>query len=626
MKNAPKPSHSHFLALFFFLLASAFLRAQSPLPPELPPDGGGPWTPHPEAHGECVPAALREVIEAQLAFHMDSLQRVGLLPTADARQVMSLQWPVMAHPDLGWHGYSAISNFVDQQTTSAILDYNCGNRTYDGHRGLDIFSWPFAWWMMEQDLVEVIAAAPGTILSKFDGNSSYSCDWNGNQNWNAVYILHADGSVAWYGHLKENSLTKKPLGASVEAGEYLGIMASSGRSSGPHLHLEVYRQAPYTFSNLIDPYTGACNSLNINSWWADFQPYRVPTLNSILTHSQPMEFGCPTINEKPYFRKRFSPGATIYFGRYFRDQLEGHVSVHRIRRPNGTIYQEWSHTSPGTYNASWWWNSFTLGTNAPSGAWTYEAEYQGKTLVETFYYGVPYTCQSVLSASALEICDGESVTLSVTGTEGTSPYVYTWNMAELTGQGGTVSPPVTSTYTVTVSDHFGCSPGQASVTVQVKPLPDIGVSEVSGTLLSEQSDAAWQWLDCEEGWAALANETGAAFTPAVSGRYAVRVDLSGCVDTSDCVELLVTALDQTIGPDALKVFPNPSRDIIRVVAPGGQGLGFLILSDLLGRPVRTAWLSPTGETTISLEGLPSGIYLLTQRGESVGTRVLVRKE
>lgn len=615
-----------YLVLVLLLACSSARTVSAQSPPEMAPQGGGSWSPDPEEHGDCVPPALREAIEAQLAYHRDSLARTGLLPPSDARAGVSLQWPVRAREELGWPGYFGISNFVDQQTTSDILEYHCGNRTYDGHRGVDIFSWPFAWWLMEEDLVEVVAAAAGIILSKFDGNSSYSCDWNGNQNWNAVYILHADGSVAWYGHLKENSLTNKPLGAAVEAGEYLGVMASSGRSSGPHLHLEVYRQSPYTFSNLIDPYSGACNSLNTNAWWADAQPYRAPTLNAILTHSQPMEFGCPTVNEKTYFSKRFSPGATIYFGRYFRDQLAGDVSVHRIRRPNGTIYQEWSHTSPGTYNASWWWNSFNLGMSGPFGEWTYEAEYLGQTLSQKFYFGVPYACAAMLEATSLQICQGESVTLSAQGSLGTTPYIYTWNTAVIKGSGGIVTPSETTTYAVTVSDHFGCSPGEALVTVQVAPRPDNGVLQEGGTLRSLQPDAEWQWLDCLDGWQAIPDATDIAFTPSVGGEYAVRVDLQGCVDTSECVEFLLSALDHPATPGTLQVFPNPAGNVLRIMGLPGTEPGALTLFDVLGRPVREAYLPAGQEISLPLDGLPSGMYILEHRGISRLARVQVRKQ
>src|SRR5258706_5142025 len=107
--------------------------------------------------------------------------------------------------------------------------------------------------MDDQDVV-ITAGAPGVIPNRADGNADRSCaalETNG--DWNAVYVSHADGSVAWYGHLKKDSLTPKQVGDAVVAGEYLGIMGSSGFSTGPHLHLELYDAS----GALVDPFKAA---------------------------------------------------------------------------------------------------------------------------------------------------------------------------------------------------------------------------------------------------------------------------------------------------------------------------------------------------------------------------------
>src|SRR5215510_13083944 len=104
---------------------------------------------------------------------------------------------------------------------------------------------------MDHDQVAAVAAADGIILAKDDGNYDRSCSLTG-AAWNAVYVQHADGSVAWYGHLKNGSLTTKAPGALVVQGEFLGIVGSSGNSTGPHLHFEVYDAA----NHLIDPWGG----------------------------------------------------------------------------------------------------------------------------------------------------------------------------------------------------------------------------------------------------------------------------------------------------------------------------------------------------------------------------------
>jgi hypothetical protein len=52
----------------------------------------------------------------------------------------------------------------------------------------------------------------------------------------AVTILHDDGLVTLYGHLSEILVE---IGAPLAAGDALGLMGSSGRSTAPHLHFEV---------------------------------------------------------------------------------------------------------------------------------------------------------------------------------------------------------------------------------------------------------------------------------------------------------------------------------------------------------------------------------------------------
>lgn len=65
---------------------------------------------------------------------------------------------------------------------------------------------------------------------------------------NAVTVRMRDGRYAIYAHLSRISVRK---GGTVRAGTKLGRSGSTGRSTGPHLHLEIRARRPYGAD--IDP-------------------------------------------------------------------------------------------------------------------------------------------------------------------------------------------------------------------------------------------------------------------------------------------------------------------------------------------------------------------------------------
>ncbi|HMQ49653.1 MAG TPA: hypothetical protein PKA00_19325, partial [Saprospiraceae bacterium] len=73
------------------------------------------------------------------------------------------------------------------------------------------------------------------------------------------------------------------------------------------------------------------------------------------------------------------------------------------------------------------------------------------------------------------ICEGESTTLTASGNGGTTPYTYNWSNGLGTNQSITVSPAITNTYTVTVTDANNCFDTD-QVTVFVTPDFTSGIS------------------------------------------------------------------------------------------------------------------------------------------------------
>ena len=348
-----------------------------------PPAGGGEATfDHPLP---CLSEAAHEDIRQQNIRNMEALHLMNAVEERGP-QLVSLDWPLRQAAGYNDPSYYIISNFVDQNTSSgSLLDYNCGSRTYDGHYGTDIVAWPFMWYKQSIGQVEIIAAEAGTIVGKQDGYYDLNCSCTG--TWNAVYVRHSDGSVAWYGHMKNGSLTGKSVGQTVSKGEYLGLVGSSGCSTAPHLHFELYANSAQTI--LQDPFGGACNALNgSTSWWGTQHPYIDTRLLKIMTHdctnlSQPD--GCPSNSYTMCAQNTFAPGATVSFSSHYRQQQSGATANHFIRKPDNSVWQTWNSTPSITYTyGSWWYWYYTLPSNAALGTWTYEVTYSGQTVTHPF--------------------------------------------------------------------------------------------------------------------------------------------------------------------------------------------------------------------------------------------------
>jgi murein DD-endopeptidase MepM/ murein hydrolase activator NlpD len=364
----------------------------------------------------CISDSMHEVIRLQSISNMESLglNNTGAVGASAAQLLAQLNWPLAQAPGFNDPSYYVTSNYVDHDTTSGVRDYNCGTRTYNGHRGTDIALWPFSWHQQITGQVDVVAAQSGIIINKFDGNFDQNCSCVSN-NWNGIIIRHPDGSVAWYGHFKNGSITSKAIGQTVVQGEYLGKVGSSGCSTGPHLHFELYANSDQTI--LVDPYAGTCNSLNGNtSWWSNQKPYAEPNLNKLMTHDcipqQPG--GCPANNDVMCAQNVFSFGDTIRVSASYRDAQAGDLTSFTIRRPNNTVWTSWSHTSPQTYLRSGWYWSRIIPSSEPSGVWTFQASYRGQTATHNFTISSSAPAND-LCANAINISCGQSLSGTTVG-------------------------------------------------------------------------------------------------------------------------------------------------------------------------------------------------------------------
>lgn len=86
---------------------------------------------------------------------------------------------------------------------------------------------------------DVTAARGGIVLELREDTPDIS-SWDYYNQHNYLLIRHEDGTVAFYAHLKQNSI-KMEFGQNVEIGQRVAKSGNSGMTGGkPHLHFGIY--------------------------------------------------------------------------------------------------------------------------------------------------------------------------------------------------------------------------------------------------------------------------------------------------------------------------------------------------------------------------------------------------
>lgn len=104
-----------------------------------------------------------------------------------------------------------------------------------------VFVWPtsgiisqgFKWYHRAID----IANAVGTPILAADAGTVTIVGWPDNSGYgNRVVIDHGNGYITVYGHMSKVHVV---AGQTVKRGDTIGLMGSTGRSTGPHCHFEI---------------------------------------------------------------------------------------------------------------------------------------------------------------------------------------------------------------------------------------------------------------------------------------------------------------------------------------------------------------------------------------------------
>ena len=141
-------------------------------------------------------------------------------------------------------------NFVDLDPGPGTRDWSCGTQTYDGHTGEDSMIRSF----QEKRIgVPVFAAIDGVVIEVSDLLPDEHVYRTMTPVDNHVIVSSLGLLRTVYGHLRKGVLVRP--GQRVVSGQQLGWTASSGHSTGPHLHFTMKLDL-----QVYEPFAGPCRA------------------------------------------------------------------------------------------------------------------------------------------------------------------------------------------------------------------------------------------------------------------------------------------------------------------------------------------------------------------------------
>ena len=200
-------------------------------------------------------------------------------------------------------------------------------------------------------------------------------------------------------------------------------------------------------------------------------------------------------------------------------------------------------------------------------------------------------------------CDS-TITLNLTINQPTSSTMTQTACGSYTLNGQTYTN--SGTYTQVIPNANNCD---STITLNLTIIEVNTTVTASGIVLTAtQSNATYQWIDCDNNDAPIAGVTAQSFTPTQNGNYAVAITANGCTETSDCMPVNSVGIE-SVEQNGWSVYPNPGNGVFMVQGESVNTATIKVMNSL-GQELTPATTFSNNILTIDLGQEASGVYLL----------------
>lgn len=149
---------------------------------------------------------------------------------------------------------------------------------------------------------------------------------------------------------------------------------------------------------------------------------------------------------------------------------------------------------------------------------------------------------------------------------------------------------------------------------------DTSIDVDSNVIQAYAAADSYQWINCSDSLP-INGATGDNYEVSQTGEYAVELSQNGCVDTSECVHVILSGIAQNDCSTGLMVFPNPTTDKVIVDMGKVYKRAEIKIYDESGKLIKSTRIKNQKKVQLDMNGLAAGSYILVI--ESEGKRAMV---
>lgn len=177
---------------------------------------------------------------------------------------------------------------------------------------------------------------------------------------------------------------------------------------------------------------------------------------------------------------------------------------------------------------------------------------------------------------------------------------FTWNQNNVTYTNSGV-------YKNIIMNAKGCD-STITLNLTINKL-DTAIGKIQDSLFVNQKNATYQWLSCDSANAPISNATAQNFMPIKNGNYACEITTANCIDTTRCVQLVVSGIVEN-KLDKVAIYPNPFKDVIHFDFGNLNGETTIKVLNASGQLIIERKENHKNKFSLNTKNWSKGVYLL----------------